>query len=50
LERFLFQVSGTDPVTFMAVAGVLFGIALLASAVPGRRATEVDPAVSLRHE
>ena len=44
----LFQVQPTDPLTFAAVALVLGGVAVLASYVPGRRATRVDPVRVLR--
>ena len=39
-----------DPATYLAVAGLLTGIALLASAAPAWRATRVDPVVALRTE
>jgi ABC-type lipoprotein release transport system permease subunit len=39
-----------DPATFAAVALVIAAIALIASLVPARRATRVDPLLALRHE
>jgi putative ABC transport system permease protein len=46
----LFGVKATDPVTFVAVAAMLAFVALLASGVPARRATRINPVQALRHE
>jgi putative ABC transport system permease protein len=48
LGNFLFEVKPTDPATFVTVAALLAGVALLAGLLPARRAARVDPLVSLR--
>lgn len=50
LADFLFGLSAGDPLVYITITGLLVLVALSASLIPARRATRVDPLVSLRHE
>jgi putative ABC transport system permease protein len=48
LSSLLFSVGPHDPVTFVAVTLLLVAVALLATLIPARSASRVDPMVALR--
>ena len=50
INQFLFGVSATDWITFVCVSVLLFATAVIASYLPARRGSQVDPAVTLRCE
>ena len=50
IQSRLFGITATDPSTYAAVAAMLVLIAAVASLVPGRRATTIDPATALKQD
>ncbi len=50
VQSLLFRTSPSDPLTLVSVAILLFGATMIASYVPARRATRLDPATALRQE
>jgi ABC-type antimicrobial peptide transport system permease subunit len=50
LQKLLYEVKPSDPLTFVAVTALLALVVLLASYLPARRASQIDPMEALRYE
>jgi putative ABC transport system permease protein len=50
VQMLLFGISPSDPVMFAFIVLVLVGTGTLASFIPARRATRIDPVIALRYE
>ena len=50
MSTLLFGVTATDPTTFALISLLLIGVAAIASYIPARRATRVNPIIALRYE
>jgi ABC-type antimicrobial peptide transport system permease subunit len=48
MTKLVYGVSVSDPLTYAGVAALLAGVALVASYIPARRATRIDPLVAMR--
>ena len=50
IRGLLFNVTPSDPLTFVLVSAILFVVAMIAASIPARRVTKVDPLIALRNE
>jgi putative ABC transport system permease protein len=50
MKSLLIQVTPTDPITFVAISGILIAVGVCACWIPARSAMKVDPLVALRYE
>jgi len=50
MSSLIYDVRPSDPLTFIAVTGLLAAVAFLASVIPAYRAARIDPMKALRYE
>jgi putative ABC transport system permease protein len=50
IDGLLYGINATDPLTYLAVGGLVIALGAVAAAIPARRATAVDPVQALRKE
>ena len=50
MDSLLFGIGATDPLTFVSIPVLLALVAVVASYVPARRGSRIDPMLALRHE
>jgi hypothetical protein len=50
LQSLLFNITASDPITYLNIAALFGAVTMLASSVPARKAMRVDPAIMLRNE
>ena len=50
LSDFLYDITATDPITFMVVTLLMTGVAMTACYIPTRRAMNINPMAALRNE
>ena len=50
VSSLLHGITALDPLAFVAAAGLMLAVTIVAAAVPARQASKLDPVAALRHE